>query len=168
MAAGELQVEWYKSINPNGKVPAIVHVKEDGTSVTVFESAACLLYVASELDRDHKISYPVGTPEYWKQLSWVCLLVALPHPGQVQTNVLYRVAFVAGCGIRPHDGPGSVLQPVRGRASALQHLALHGGVSTAQPRVGHAAGECLTPHQGPGNSDRFEFMCVETCVDGLN
>lgn len=71
MGAGELSTEWFKSINPNGRAPAIVHVKEDGTSVTVFESAACLLYMASEFDREHKISYPIGTPEYWSQLSWV-------------------------------------------------------------------------------------------------
>lgn len=69
--AGELQSEWYKSINPNGRVPAIVHVKEDGTSETVFESAACLLYMASEFDKDHKISYAFGSPQYWTQLSWV-------------------------------------------------------------------------------------------------
>lgn len=71
MAAGELTSEWFKSINPNGRAPAIVHVKEDGTSVTVFESGACLLYIASEFDREHKLSYPVGTPAYWSQLSWV-------------------------------------------------------------------------------------------------
>lgn len=71
MGAGEISADWFKSINPNARAPAIVHVKEDGTTVTVFESAACLLYIATEFDRDHKISYPVGTLEYWTQLSWV-------------------------------------------------------------------------------------------------
>ncbi|KAJ8131975.1 hypothetical protein O1611_g1649 [Lasiodiplodia mahajangana] len=71
MKTGEPGAEWYASINPNGRMPAIVHVKEDGTSVTVFESAACLLYIASEFDKEHKISYPFGTPEYWSQMSWV-------------------------------------------------------------------------------------------------
>lgn len=41
-AAGKLSSEWFRSISPNGRVPAIVHVKEDGKSQTVFESAACL------------------------------------------------------------------------------------------------------------------------------
>ncbi|KAI2607613.1 glutathione S-transferase GstA [Hypoxylon fragiforme] len=67
----ELESEWYLSINPNGRVPAIVHVKDDGTSATVFESGACLLYIAAEFDKEHKISHPVGTPEYWAQLSWL-------------------------------------------------------------------------------------------------
>ena len=71
MSTGESQAEWFKSINPNSKMPALVHVKDDGTSVTVFESAACLLYIASEFDKEHMISYPVGTPGYWTQLSWV-------------------------------------------------------------------------------------------------
>ncbi|KAK6957336.1 hypothetical protein Daesc_000120 [Daldinia eschscholtzii] len=70
MGAAENQSEWYTSINPNGRMPALVHIKEDGTSVSVFESGACLLYIAAEFDKDHKISYPYGTPEYWKQLSW--------------------------------------------------------------------------------------------------
>ena len=71
MLKGENKSEWFTSINPNGRMPAIVHVKEDGTSVTVFESGACLLYIASEFDKENKLSYAVGTPEYWSQLSWV-------------------------------------------------------------------------------------------------
>jgi glutathione S-transferase len=71
MGAGEPKAEWYASINPNGRMPAVVHVKDDGTTVTVFESAACLLYMASEFDKEHKLSYPIGTPDYWTQLSWV-------------------------------------------------------------------------------------------------
>ncbi|KAG6355042.1 hypothetical protein INS49_004123 [Diaporthe citri] len=39
MGAGELSAEWFKAMNLDGRAPAIVHVKEDGTSVTVFESA---------------------------------------------------------------------------------------------------------------------------------
>jgi glutathione S-transferase len=69
--AGDLKSEWYTAINPNGRAPAVVHVKDDGTSVKVFESAACLLYLASEFDQGNKVSYPIGTPEYWSQLSWV-------------------------------------------------------------------------------------------------
>ncbi|KAI1386133.1 glutathione S-transferase [Hypoxylon trugodes] len=76
MPAGEAQAEWYKSINPNGRLPALVHNKEDGATVTVFESAACLLYLVSEFDKDNKISYPVGTPGYWPQLSWLSWQVA--------------------------------------------------------------------------------------------
>ncbi|KAI1350946.1 glutathione S-transferase [Xylaria sp. FL0043] len=71
MSKGEPGAEWYASINPNGRMPAIVHNKEDGTSVTIFESAACLLYIAHEFDKKHSISYPIGTAGYWSQLSWL-------------------------------------------------------------------------------------------------
>ncbi|CAI6331745.1 unnamed protein product [Periconia digitata] len=72
MSKGEATSDWFVgSINPNGKVPAIVHTKEDGTSVTVFESAACLLYLSHEFDKENKFSYAVGTSEYWTQLSWL-------------------------------------------------------------------------------------------------
>lgn len=78
MSKGENFSEWFASINPNGRMPALIHVKEDGTSVTVFESGACLLYIASEFDKEYKISYPVGTPGYWTQLSWVSILSTKP------------------------------------------------------------------------------------------
>lgn len=71
MSTGEFQAEWFKAINPNGRVPAIVHLKEDGTSVTVFESAACLQYMISEFDKESKLSYQIGSQEYWTQQSWV-------------------------------------------------------------------------------------------------
>ncbi|KAK8131946.1 hypothetical protein PG999_000119 [Apiospora kogelbergensis] len=69
---GEMYTKWYtKNVNPNGKVPAIVHVKQDGTQVKVWESGACLLYIGHEFDKDHKFLSPVGTQEYWTQLSWL-------------------------------------------------------------------------------------------------
>ncbi|KAI1099130.1 glutathione S-transferase [Jackrogersella minutella] len=92
MAAGESQAEWYASINPNGRMPALVHVKEDGTTVTVFESAACLLYIASEFDKGYKISQPFGTPEYWTQLSWLSWQVAGYGPMMGQACFFNRYA----------------------------------------------------------------------------
>ncbi|KAI0179831.1 hypothetical protein GGR52DRAFT_528568 [Hypoxylon sp. FL1284] len=48
MGAGKSQAEWYASINPNGRMPALVHVKDDETTVTVFESApTCSTSLAS-------------------------------------------------------------------------------------------------------------------------
>lgn len=70
-AKADNQSDWYKAINPNGRMPSIVHVKDDGTYTTIFESGPCLLYLVSEFDTEHKLSYPFGTPEYWTQLSWL-------------------------------------------------------------------------------------------------
>lgn len=52
-------------------MPALVHLKENGTSTTIFESGPCLLYLASEFDKNHQLSYPFATSEYWTQLSWL-------------------------------------------------------------------------------------------------
>ncbi|TPX10106.1 uncharacterized protein E0L32_001303 [Thyridium curvatum] len=93
MVKGELQSEWYRAINPNGKAPAIVHVRDDGTTQTVFESAACLLYMASEFDKEHKFSYPVGTPEYWTQLSWLTWQVASHGPMMGQATHFNRYTY---------------------------------------------------------------------------
>ncbi|KAG8162240.1 hypothetical protein KVR01_008005 [Diaporthe batatas] len=92
LVTGDLSSEWFKPINPNGRAPAIVHVKEDGTSVTVFESAACLLYMASEFDKEHKLSLPPGTQEYWDQLSWLSWQVAGYGPMMGQSCHFSRYA----------------------------------------------------------------------------
>ncbi|KAI1246494.1 hypothetical protein MGN70_013394 [Eutypa lata] len=73
-------------------MPALVHVKDDGTSVTVFESGACLLYIASEFDKEHKLSYPIGTPEYWTQLSWLSWQIAGYGPMMGQAVYFCRYA----------------------------------------------------------------------------
>lgn len=90
--AGELSSKWYRAINPNGHAPAIVHVKDDGTSVTVFESAACLLYMAGEFGKEDKLSFPVGTQEYWDQLSWLSWQVAGYGPMMGQSCHFSRYA----------------------------------------------------------------------------
>ena len=67
------KADWFTAINPNGRFPAIVHVKEDGSQVSVWESGACLEYLVSEFDKTNKLTYQSGSPEYWQQKSWVSL-----------------------------------------------------------------------------------------------
>ncbi|KAL3442730.1 glutathione S-transferase [Aspergillus insuetus] len=64
--SGRQKEEWYLKINPNGQIPAIT----DGEQ-RVFDSGAILLYLAQKYDTDGKVSYAVGTPEYYEQLSWI-------------------------------------------------------------------------------------------------
>lgn len=40
-------------------------------SYQVFESGAMLQYLVDQYDKDHKVSYPFGTPEYYETNSWV-------------------------------------------------------------------------------------------------
>lgn len=61
---------WFLEINPNGRIPALTDTL-DGRKIRVFESGAILQYLAERYDKDHRISYPAGTPEYWEVTSWV-------------------------------------------------------------------------------------------------
>jgi len=47
LSAGEQKQPKYLAVNPNGRIPAIVHHK-DGRDVPVFESGAVLLYLAKK------------------------------------------------------------------------------------------------------------------------
>ena len=71
-AKGEQRSKWYTEINPNGRLPALVHVKEDGDVVKVWESAACMLYIVAVWDKEHKLSYAVESQDYWQVVAWVC------------------------------------------------------------------------------------------------
>lgn len=63
---------WFLEINPNGRIPAISDKSFDGgKGINVFESGSILQYLVDTYDREHKISYPHGTREYWETLQWV-------------------------------------------------------------------------------------------------
>jgi len=58
----------YTAINPNGRVPAI---QDPNTGLTLWESGAILEYLVTTYDKDHKISFPAGTPEAWHAKQWL-------------------------------------------------------------------------------------------------
>ena len=66
MMDNEQKQDWFLEINPNGRIPAI----KDG-NLRVFESGAVLQYLVDKYDKDHKVSYPHGTDEYYEMTSWV-------------------------------------------------------------------------------------------------
>ncbi|KIW06557.1 uncharacterized protein PV09_02987 [Verruconis gallopava] len=92
----EQKSEWYTRINPNGRLPALVHVKDDGETVQVWESAACMLYIVATFDRDYKVSYPPTSQEYWQMVSWLTWQVAGMGPmmGQAAHFVRYSLEDV--------------------------------------------------------------------------
>ena len=70
---------WYLEINPNGRIPAITDKSFDGgNGINVFESGSILQYLVETYDREHKISYPHGTREYWETLQWVYVPLSAP------------------------------------------------------------------------------------------
>jgi len=92
---------WFLEINPNGRIPAITDTFTDGTTIRVFETGAILQYIIEQYDKDHKISYPKGTKEYYEMNNWV---------GALQENVQslavcifnYVTALLPSCWTRSH------------------------------------------------------------------
>lgn len=77
---------WFlEHVNPNGRIPGIIDTTE-GKPVRVFESGAILIYLADKYDKNYKISYPHGTPEYYETLEWLFFQNAGVGPMQGQAN----------------------------------------------------------------------------------
>jgi glutathione S-transferase len=58
----------YTAINPNGRVPAI---QDPNTGLTLWESGAIIEYLVESYDKDHRISFKPGTPEYFHAKQWL-------------------------------------------------------------------------------------------------
>lgn len=65
------QEPWFLEINPNGRIPAITDTFDDGQPIRIFESGSILQYLVDRYDKDHKVSYPYGSREYWEVNNWV-------------------------------------------------------------------------------------------------
>ncbi|KAK0644249.1 glutathione S-transferase [Cercophora newfieldiana] len=58
----------YLAINPNGRLPSI---QDPNTDITLWESGAIILYLIERYDKDHKFSFPAGTPEAYHAQQWL-------------------------------------------------------------------------------------------------
>ncbi|KIO16865.1 hypothetical protein M407DRAFT_33484 [Tulasnella calospora MUT 4182] len=58
MSANEQKEDWFLKINPNGRIPAI----SDGNrgDFKVFESAAIILYLTQQYDKEFKLGFDPG------------------------------------------------------------------------------------------------------------
>ena len=63
--------DWFLEINPNGRIPAMTDTFEDGQQIRLFEGGSILQYLAEQYDKDHKISFPKGTREYYEANNWL-------------------------------------------------------------------------------------------------
>ncbi|RPA81400.1 glutathione S-transferase [Ascobolus immersus RN42] len=70
LLAGEQQTAEYKAINVIGKVPAIVDHTPEG-DVAVSDSNAILFYLADKYDKDNKLTFAAGTPEFYEYVQWL-------------------------------------------------------------------------------------------------
>ena len=71
MKTNILQEPWFLEINPNGRIPALTDTFTDGSPINLFESGAIMQYLVDRYDKDHKVSYPFGSREYYETNCWV-------------------------------------------------------------------------------------------------
>ncbi|KAK7531558.1 glutathione S-transferase GstA [Phyllosticta citribraziliensis] len=83
---------WFLAINPNGRIPALTDAFSDGQKIRLFESGSIMQYLVSQYDKDHKISYPEGTREYYETNNWLFFQNAGVGPMQGQANHFFRYA----------------------------------------------------------------------------
>lgn len=85
---GELEQkqDWFLKINPNGRIPAIVD--RDADDFAVFESGACLIYLAEKTGR----FLPTEPKSRSTVLQWLMFQMGGLGPMQGQANVFFRYA----------------------------------------------------------------------------
>jgi len=78
----KLKTPEFEAVNPNGRVPAI---EDPNTGITIWESGAIIQYLIDTYDKEHKLSFPAGTPEAYHAAQWLFFQVSGqgPYYGQV-------------------------------------------------------------------------------------
>ncbi|GAD97287.1 hypothetical protein ATEG_06384 [Paecilomyces variotii No. 5] len=85
----EMKQEPFEKLNPNGRVPAI---EDPNTGITLWESGAIVEYLVETYDKDNKISFKAGTPEYFQAKQWLHFQVSGqgPYFGQAVWFKMYH------------------------------------------------------------------------------
>ncbi|PWY90668.1 glutathione S-transferase [Aspergillus heteromorphus CBS 117.55] len=73
----EIKKEPYISLNPNGRTPAI---EDPNTGIILWESGAIIEYLVETYDKEHKISFQAGTPEYYHAKQYLYFQVSGQGP----------------------------------------------------------------------------------------
>lgn len=81
---GEQKKQWFVTINPNGRIPAIVD--RDAGDFAIFESGAILIYLAEKTGR----LMPTDTVGRSLVLQWLMFQMGGVGPMMGQTNVFFR------------------------------------------------------------------------------
>ncbi|GAA6028796.1 hypothetical protein JCM8097_007400 [Rhodosporidiobolus ruineniae] len=87
----EQKSEWFEAVNPNGRIPALLHNREDGKKIKVWESASILEYLIDVYDKDHVFSF-ADLERKTEVRNWVYFLQGGVGPMQGQANHFYKYA----------------------------------------------------------------------------
>ncbi|CAF1247955.1 unnamed protein product [Adineta steineri] len=84
--------DWFKKINPNSKIPALVDREPNGDDkqpISIFESGAILIYLA---DKTNKFLAPVGTRQRYETIEWLMWQMGGVGPMFGQANHFHKAA----------------------------------------------------------------------------
>jgi glutathione S-transferase len=92
----EMKKPPFLSINPNGRVPAIV---DPNTDVTLWESGAIIEYLVDMYDKDRKISFTPFSAEYYQAKQWLHFQMSGqgPYFGQAVWFKVHHPDFIRSC-----------------------------------------------------------------------
>lgn len=82
----EVKFPSYVALNPNGRLPTLIDPNfNNGAGIKVWESGACIEYLIAEYDTDHKLSFKVGSEEYYHAKQWFFFMASGqgPYYGQL-------------------------------------------------------------------------------------
>ena len=68
IAWADIKNPGYLAINPNGRLPSI---QDPNLDLTLWESGAIIEYLIERYDKEHKLSFPAGTPEAYHAKQWL-------------------------------------------------------------------------------------------------
>lgn len=60
--------DFVQNVNPNGRLPAI---QDPNTGLTLWESGAILEYLTETYDKEHKLSFPAGSADFYHARQWL-------------------------------------------------------------------------------------------------
>ena len=83
---------WFLKINPNGRIPALTDIFEDGKLIRLFESGSIMQYLVYRYDPGYKISFPAGSREFFEMNNWLFYMNSGVGPMQGQANHFLRYA----------------------------------------------------------------------------
>ncbi|PLB51337.1 glutathione S-transferase Ure2-like protein [Aspergillus steynii IBT 23096] len=64
----EIKQPEYLAVNPNGRLPSI---QDANTGLTLWESGAIFEYLIEKYDKEHRLSFQPGTPEFYHAKQWL-------------------------------------------------------------------------------------------------
>lgn len=86
---GEQHTPEFRKVSANGRIPALTDTEGPSSGdepFAIFESGAILEYLVDKYDKDHKISFPRGTADFYKTQEWLFFQNAGVGPMQGQAN----------------------------------------------------------------------------------